>query len=408
MGMTARILAAAVWTTAAAGFLLPPGLSSASNDDLLPPALSREHLVHIPCPSCSLLPVASDIDGASDWQRMQATIDAILIDIRTTADLQHLEIAGEIVYPWDARSLDDLRRPHATQISYSTSAELPIEITSLGMKFPDPEPASDDGDLTTTFEYQILALGEQDMPDMPVIMIKVLQMKNGELYILDVSSEAAPASEDDDPASFFVPELDTPAPPPAPACTNILCSLRDFVKSRLGSMHKPACPGRKSRVHSVGAEESKVEAHPHPFHHDHHHHHPPPPPSLGHIHIPAPQSPHERHHHHHPHGGSHPWGPPEEHGRHGHFFLHVAIGSIITTLIPILAGIFVGLLISYIALGFARVVGCVYHSTFRGQGSEDDESDDLEKLMPKETEAECPPAYEHAPAYVELEAAESK
>ncbi|SPN99756.1 uncharacterized protein DNG_02607 [Cephalotrichum gorgonifer] len=219
------------------------------------------------------------------------------------------------------------------------------ETKALGYQVHIYPLAKDDGQQfieVIAVDLQIVEVGGVFVDDIPLVKV-LLGKKGDDLAIMDVETVQ--------PTGPSAPEAE---------CTTFICSLKTFFAGMKSSFKRP-CPGRLAGGF-----------HDPPHHGPPHHGLPPPPPPPPPPHHglpppppPPPPPPHDAPPHHGPphHGPPH-HGPPHDMHHHPHFSHHGHVGSVLSVVamvvmrlvLPIVFGIFVGVLVGLIAMAFLSFV----------------------------------------------------
>ncbi|KAL1311593.1 hypothetical protein AAFC00_001708 [Neodothiora populina] len=404
---TVGIIAALAAGTSA--FLLPPGVSSDMTPDREVAATiidTNTQAIKLGCPDCvfplSEKKVAADGDGDLFW--IQGGSTDIIFNLTVSEDGKALMIDNKWqVWPMTLETLDfptvgGIKESLSIAEAKSHPEQVNTMIISGAGITVDEEPISGTGDRILKLHYQIISLEEHPVT-VDGVEIQVLQGGDGSLMIISLNN---------------VPNVDLlpharPLQPPttgvAKGCGNLpasLCKMKNIIESKLGHFKQgnPAAPhrcGGRPRPHKM----------------------------PGHIrpHLDFVEGPEghkfgdgegSKHHHDHPHPHDHDgWqiGRPQEHERRA----MALISAIVSTLMPLIAGVVMGFCVSVIGLAVGRFVSFMWiryrrqtrgeYESVRGSDAEDDEDVVLEKgVIVLEQQTEEPlPVYEAAPAYEEAQ-----
>jgi len=279
---------------------------------------------------------------------------------------------------------------------------------------------SPQGDVMVNVKHTIFELEKQPV-SIDAVSIKLLKTSGGELLIAHVETvERSPPRPNDsfgrppplEMGQFeeLVDELESAPFPPRPPhhegppperfgphkeCDVLpiaLCKLRNAVEAKIhgmkDGMRKGGCHGGKGRPPHMGQMPGHIRPH---FMRPDHDDDAPPPRHHGRPHHMRPHG-HHRHHH-------------------EHSFMHSFSSGFTAVLIPTLAGIAVGMTVSLLGLFVGRLISFLWIKIYRGNRrgyasvALDDSSLEAEtekEVLLKEDEEEALPAYEQAPAYVEV------
>lgn len=423
MSRTAGLLAVSACALGASAFLIPSGVALASiTDQLTPTTLNTKSVaLQLPCSECVFSPKKSDIkDEAEDdifW--IQGGANAVVLNFTISQDGERLALNGEDIYPM--KFLDDsLAKTYADQVPATTRWEdirsgnartTPLELTGSGITIESSEEVAPAGDEMIAIKHTIFELEHQPV-SIDSVSLKLLRTVAGELFIAHVETvERLPPRPNDafgrpppEEMSRFLPPVEelidgldhsqfSPRPHHGEGATpgstgecgmlpNALCKLRNAVEAKVhglkSGMRKGGCRGRPH----VGQLSGQLRPH---FMRPDHPEHSGPPRHHG--------RPHHHHHHHHEHG-----------------LMHSISRGFIAVLIPTLAGIAVGMAISLFGLVIGRLISFMWIKLYRGgrRGYASVALDDTtieyksEKEVGAEEDVESLPAYEQAPAYVEV------
>lgn len=415
-------------------FLLPPGVNSASSssDIAIDP---QSQAIKIPCPGCvfpSKEAKATETEEGDGLFWAQGGANDVILNFTVSEDMKILNLNGWQLYPM---TLDQASFPTIDQVAASASLadakknpeqKTALEVSGASIVINE-EHVSSNGDKIVRVTYQVVSLEGQPM-SIDGAEVKLLENADGSLMIIDVE----PVSQEH---SIFE---SIPVPPPhhrgghhgqgmrphkghkecgmVPA---MLCKWVGMVESKVdgfkqGMPHKlGGCGGRKG---GKGGAPHRLPGHikPHldmadkpegdkleagkpdmekPEHEGrpHRHHGGPPRPHHG------PHGSHGGHHH-----------------RHHRHFLHRILRAFVVVLVPVMAGISMGIFVSLIGMLVGRLIAFMWIKLRRGgqrgyasvaQNESEDENTDVEKggLEVVAVEEEALPVYEDAPAYEEKE-----
>lgn len=359
-------------------------------NDLTNPAVNpKARSIQIPCAKCGLLTTSADprheltINGRSISQVDNFELN---LNFAVSADGHRVELGGEAVYPARYHS-ETYHHERAIQINkVSSSGVKPLQITSSSIRVESLHRVPSDGGAVVQFTFQIISVEGHHTAEVPDIVIDLLQLDSGELFIITVSARPRPAflpSSSPSTAQGYANRCSLPGP---------VCRLKSMLSNAVAALRSTRL--MKSVPCSYRPSWSK---------------HLPP-------HFPArPQivGPNDRarnYQHHHPeHSSSY---HSQQYQRHR--FFHALARGIIAVLVPVLAGITVGLLVSSLGLLTGRLIGCLWIRWARGGRSrhgritlEDVDGDEEKFLLLADQDTEPLPLYENAPAYEEFEARSS-
>ncbi|TKA22777.1 hypothetical protein B0A50_07879 [Salinomyces thailandicus] len=456
LGRSVGITAACV--LGASAFIIPQGIAPASLDKV-PDELAatvinpkNQNLI-LPCSDC-VFPTKSQTENVEDedgtfW--IQGGANSLVLNFTVSDDGQRLQLNGGDIYPphfqqdgWFEQQPVYVKQVPAqaglADVKSGAIKSTDLEVTAYGIKEGDKQ-ALPLGDMVVPLKFEIFGLENQFIRGVDEVALSLLKLDGGELLIMEASRVVDGKSHPDNTDSFPVPppppphlgdedfDFFSPPPPPAPfrasphngpnafkpkECNMLpqsLCKLAAMVESKIDAMmpqgppsrfRKGGCHGRKGphtkklpghiRPHFVrpGFEDHEDGMRPH---HGRPHH----------------MRPHGKHHGPHAH-----YAHPHGHG-HGHFraqFLHAFAKGLVALLIPVMAGITVGMFVSLVGLVFGRLIAYLWIRLARGgrRGSasaslqaivlEEGEAED--KSLIAEMDAEALPRYEDAPAYEEV------
>lgn len=430
-------------------FLLPPsvypGVSSASSssDLVIDP---QSQAIKIPCPACvfpSKEAKATETEEGDGLLWAQGSANDVILNFTVTDDMKTLNLNGWQLYPV---TMDQPGHPTLDQIAASASLadakqnpekKTPLEVSGASI-FVNEEHASPTGDKIVSVTYQIVSLEGQPM-SIDGAEVKLLEGADGSLMIIDVESvsgehnvfESMPLPRPH-PQNHrggnrphgMRPHKDNKKCGMLPA---MLCKWVGMVESKVdgfkqGMPHKlGGCGGRKSGKGPKGGRPHKLPTHNRPhldtFKGDKPEAGNPASDVIDLNKIDLDKSEHEgRPHHHHggpprPHRGPH----GAHHHRHHRHFLHRVLRAFVVVLVPVMAGISMGIFVSLVGMLVGRLISFLWIKLRRGgqrgyasvAQSEipSEESSDMEKgaIEVVVEEEEALPVYEDAPAYEEKE-----
>ena len=420
----------ATFATLGNAFLLPPHAPGPDHHAGIHPFVSvnpKNQVLELPCSSCAFKAPKGEEEAAEAENSfsIQGGANNLILNFTVSEDGQELNLNDVPIYPvqagFDALGAEKAHSWIVNQLPASSSIEelevdaskgVPLRISGAGTKMSKTKIISANGDEIIPLDFQILSLNDQPMT-IDEIAIQLLRDENGELLILSVE----PAHEnmmDHFPMSFGPPPPPPhphhgpgehpdgppdgpPGPPPkecdslpAPLCRFLHAVDENFEAAKHSSIGKfGGCGGHKGG---------------------------PPHEMPGHIrpHFGAPDAdgnrkfegmpPHMR-----PHGPHGHKGPHGRHGHHGphhrHALGHAFFMGVVAILIPVMAGIFVGLTVSMVGLLVGKMIGFLWIKFVRGgkrgyaSVALDEETVDSEMDKKEIEHAEAPPVYEDAPAY---------
>lgn len=409
----------------------PHGLNPFASSD------PKNQVLELPCSSCAFKAPKADEEAkeADDVVSIQGGANNLVLNFTVSEDGQELDLNGVPIYPvqagFDALGAEKAHHWMINQLPASSSIEelqvdetkgVPLRISGAGTKMSKSKIISANGEEIIPLEFQILSLNDQPMT-IDEIAIQLLKDDNGELLILSIQP-AHKNMMDHFPMSFGPPPPGPPPPPPhehhdpgehpdglldgppdgppgpppkecdslpAPLC-RFLHAVDERIEaaknSRLGRLS--GCGGRK------GGPPHEMPGHFKP--------HFGPPDADGNRKLESGMPPHMR-----PHGPHGPKGPHGRHGHHGHRHRH-ALGhaffmGIVAILIPVMAGIFVGLTVSMVGLLVGKLISWFWVKFVRGgkrgyaSVALDEETAEAQVGKSDIEHAEAPPVYEDSPPY---------
>lgn len=388
-------------------------MNNNNNNHLNPIFDPKAQNIRLPCPSCAFPPKndahATDnslrfaLDGAND----------VVLSFRVSRDEQRLELDGETVYPLQFSSTSFAEQhpiyvsqipAHASDVDVASNqaSSTPLRVTSSALRIAPEGSVSSDDYSVVSLRYQIVGLEGQYVA-VDEVAIQLLRTGDGELLIVRV--DVVP----DSAARTRPSGLTSKRPPKLQSCGVLpsrLCKLKTLIEAKINELKqsphslsrpcmsfRPGRPGRLSKHIAATPDLLNKEDDMRP---------------LG----------HGRPHHMKPYFDRHD--PHDHHSRHQSYF-HAFARGVIAVLIPIFAGIAVGLSVSFLGLVVGRLIGYLWlvlvRRGRRGQKRVSQCSVDPEQ-MHKMIESglldgvvfdeslpayEDAPMYEHAPSYEESE-----
>ncbi|KAK5134164.1 hypothetical protein LTR08_006824 [Meristemomyces frigidus] len=415
---------AATCALGASAFMVLPGIATSAATDLSNSVVNpKEQVITVPCSECAFPAKQEKIEDfdEEDWFWIQGGANSLVLNFTVSEDGQRLQLNGGDIYPsrFEQEGLSLAQQPiyvkqvpskaDLVEVRSGKVQSTDLEVTAYGLKEAEMEPLSPDGgDLLVSIKFDIMEL-ENERVHVDEVAIKLLKTGEGELLIMQVE-EDYPSHDSPSEAGRFPPptDLDFPPPPPhhgpphhgpphhgppphgEPAECDVLpaalCKLKAMIDSKIeqamshrgGPPKMGGCHGRK------GPHDKHMPGHIKP-----------------HLGRPGQDGPpkfhHGRPHHMRPHGPHH--GPPP------HSFMHAFARGAVAVLIPVMAGIAVGMSVSLLGLVVGRLISLLWIRFARGgrRGSASmvalEEGEDDGMLA----EMEAPPVYEQAPAYAETE-----
>lgn len=383
------IIAACVLGTEA--LIIPPGTSKGFSGSGLQPLIDpKGQRIRLPCPSCSsaLKSVSfDDVEESDDlyWIQSETNTYDVVLDFQISADDERLELNGEPIYPphfhrdaylRQGRSIYVDQVPANTSNFRLTSGEArrtPLEITASGLKIEPEHAISEHCDAVIPLKFLIMGL-ERETTDFQ-IAIDLLMTGGGELLLLRV-----------DNLTYSGPLSLPPRPEPSPElseskkCSILppqMCKLRNMINAKLSLTepdHSKPCSDRHRRP-------SWLSDHQRPRFHSSRPHN-------------SPDEHYGRPHHMRPYSGQ------REH--HKIRFLRAFARGVMAVLIPVMAGITVGLSVSFLGLVVGRLIGYLWikfgRGGRRGEGSIALEED--EDCESKASVDQLPAYHDDEPTYV--------
>lgn len=354
-------------------------------DELNNPVVDpKARSLQIPCPGCAFPLSRASLENEFDDEEQLWTQQSEY-EVNLSFSVSHngknlLLNNGPAVYPPEV-TMDAYRHGYPLYIDQVSASRTvsPLEITSSRLLVESEEPVSDSGDAIVKLRFQILALEDSRVGAFPNIAIDLLKLSTGELFIVTINS------------------LPDPRPLPTPAIPGL-----ENDREQCGMLPTAVCELKKSLLRKIeDAQKSQfLSTVPYPSWHGWSKHLPThirPHFSFGddwsgadsdHDRLYATTS-HFDHHRYH---------------RHHRYFHTIARGAI-AILIPILAGITVGLFVSFLGLLVGRTVACIWINLVRGnqRGSASDSLERMvvegEKMLVEDEVFDPLPVYEAAPAY---------
>ena len=406
-------IAATCCALGASAFLLPPNLVPKEKAASLPfvSTNAKNQVLELPCSSCAFPAPKSEEHADSIGDQLfsiRGGANNLILNFTISEDGTTLELNKVPIYPAE-RSFENagsewkiLQVPASVEIDALENGEVqgtPLHISGSGTKVSNI--MSYHGDEIIPIKWQLLSLENEPMT-VDEVAIQLIKTEEGELLILSVEHI------DENMLDSLPPMLFGPPPPPhhhphgppqreckslpGPVC-RLVHAMEDRVEmmkhSRFGQFGmKGGCHGRKG---------------PRPHH------------MPGHIkpHLPFGGSDERPHGHH---GTPHHMRPHGHHGHHGHHhhrhhYMHSFFKGFVAIMIPVMAGIFFGLLTSIVGLVLGRFIGWLWIRVVRDgkrgyasvaqddAAAEEDDSAEKAYAHADELEADAPPMYEDAPAY---------
>ena len=430
----------AAFAVGASALILPPGVAPASSENT--PELStnvanpKERVITIPCSECAFPAKQETVEDVAEGEELmwiQGGANNLLLNFTITEDGSQLQLNDVPVYPRHL-GVDMLQSVYVKQvpahaglvdIKAGDARSTDLEVTAYGLFEGDRKPISANNDALIPVKLEIYGLEGQTINTVDRVVVDLLHTGDGERLIMRV--DTLPNEKPHLPPFFGQdgPEdLDLLPPPPPPEsfrgpphhgphafrpkeCSMLpapLCRLRAMLDAKIdaamGPHHGPPHGFRKGGCHGRKGGPKQMPGHikPHflrPGHEED-----------------GVQPHHGRPHHGRPHRMHH-GGPHPHHHHHGHrlfglHFFHAFAKGIVAVLVPVMAGITVGMVVSLLGLVVGRFVGYLWITFARGgrRGSVSNSAhreivleEGEDKAMMTETEAEPLPRYEAAPAY---------
>jgi hypothetical protein len=383
--------ALATLSLGANAFLLPPGAtkSSDSPDDAMAFAIDpKSQAIKVHCSTC-VFPAAPQQEsvqekGDDDIVWVQGGSNDVLFNFTVADNDKHLLLNGVKVYPVDLFTLDD---PTVGQVHSSASmadiknnpAQItPLRVSSAGMHVHKDIVSSLDDQLVN-INYQISELESQSMT-IDAVELKLLETSDGSLMI--ISLDAVPTKHMSDVIAPSTPAIKDCRMLPAS-----LCKWKSLVEDKISSLKPPMphCGGRRPP--------HRLPTHIRP-HFDN--------PINGDARPDHPHAP--------PHRGPHHPHPPHRHHGHHHMF-PAFLRAAVAVLIPVFAGITMGMFVSLIGMMLGRLISFLWIKFGRrgqrgyasvAQSDQDTESAEKGLVVVEDiVDDEALPKYEDAPAYDE-------
>ncbi|EMC94190.1 hypothetical protein BAUCODRAFT_36662 [Baudoinia panamericana UAMH 10762] len=413
LGRTVGLLTACA--VGANALILPPGVASFSPstgiDTVANPQSAR---IKLPCSSCNWQYGHRDHGSDISLLRSGNRNNSLLLKFDVTDDGKQLTVNGRHIYPPPFadgdRQLQVKQTPSDGEVAINDWL-VPINLlaTMYSLEESEEEPLTPEGDVLKTIKFEIWELNEEPV-DADVAQVKMLRTSEGDLLIMEATS--VPASD-----NLAVGDAPLALPPPisygvdkhgplSMECDGLpapICRIKEEIEKAIERIRKPkgtskgGCRGRKGNpAKRPGHMRPPFGAHGEEGKHDRPHHMRP--------HGQHGHGEHRGHHGRHGHHGHH---------RHGHNVLHGFVKAFMAVLIPVMAGIAVGMTVSLIGLVVGRFVSFVWITVVRGgrrgNASEVARVDVAEKCEEKSllAEMEPPPVYEHAPAYEDVQREQS-
>ncbi|KAK3676875.1 hypothetical protein LTR78_003079 [Recurvomyces mirabilis] len=450
---------AATCALSASAFIIPPGVAPAAHgehahDLSLQQVNPKSRTLVQTCPSCAF-PWDIVSDQAEDevepefW--IQGGSNSLVFNFGISEDGKWLQLSGANIYSPSCfgRNCGRLpvptvrQIPSNTDLSHLASSDLSrsakLKVTGYGLEESDPQALSPDGDMLVPLTFRLEGL-EKEPIELGEIGIKLLKTSDGELLIMQVEVDPRPRNIFDHllmPPPAGEEEEDFPHPPPPPfshhpygpppfdaegaelppchhpphgpppfdregvdfpppptsfhgpphgpphgphgpfghkECDVLpepLCKLKNIIDAKIDAAlgpahrhHRPGCPGRQ------GQHGPPTKGGPQRFHGRPHH-----------------VRPHNRYHRHH------------RFWRHG--LLRAFAKGLVTVLIPVFAGITVGMSVSLLGLVVGRIVTFLWRTFVRGnkRGYVNLPQDEIPVVQHAEgkmvlAEMEAPPLYD--------------
>lgn len=409
-------------------FLLPPGVSSTNSPDIVSSILDpNTQTIRLPCSDCLFSTKGeeelNEEAHEDDLFWVQGGARDILLNFTLSEDARAVRINKFQVYPI---TMDNADEPSVGEVSASISLTevrdhpeqaTPLDVTGASI-FTNEELISPAGDKILKIDYLIHSLQYQPV-SLDGAEIKLLLAADGTLMILSVEEVPRTHSIFD---GMFLPTPPHPTEGTPKECNILpaaLCKWKGMLESKLdgfkqGGPHKPGkfggkgCGGRKGGPHRLpGHIKPNIDHFEEPEHFEH----------PEHLEKPDDDERPKHHHGRPPHHGHGPHGMhrgPHHHGPH-HHFLHRFVRAFISVLVPVIAGITMGLGVSLLGMATGRLIAFLWIKFRRGGqrgyaslAQVEAESNDMEKGDVKFVEEEPLPEYEAAPAYEEEEKKEEE
>lgn len=387
----------AAYALGANAVLLPPGVNSIDDSLSIPPETAKSQVVRVACPECAFSTKQAQAEVLADGEDAVFGIEGgakdLLLNFTTSEGRRRLLLNGATIYP--PAPYSSSTRVVVDQVSTSgDGVRVPVEITSSGLGMDHGPNAEEEENLLVQLRYTVLGV-EKHLMELQDVKIDLLKTA-GELLIIEVavdtSSKLSPIHHG--PPLGFRPPFGGPphGPPPemmSEECNMLpapVCRFKHMLEAKIAHMrHGKPCPG--------GPAHGRLPSHIRP----------PLPHIAAHGERPRPRPHLGRPHH------TRPW-HAHRHGNHGHWAGAFARGFI-AVLIPVVAGISVGLTVSLLGLVVGRIITALWikyaHNGERSYASLERSSSDAEEgkdlMLADEDEEEQLPAYEHAPAYKETD-----
>lgn len=400
-------VAAVTCALGANAILLPPGVNSIDDSLSIASQTAKSQEVRIPCPACAFSTrqqeeEVDDVEGGEGRFTIQGGANDLLLNLTTSEDKRRLELNGASIYP--PLPYNEENQAIVYQVPASgDGVKVPLHVTSSGLEMDYQHAVEEESNALVQLQYTIYGV-EKQLMELQAVKIDLLKT-DGELLIIEVAVDRNQQSPPPlhppphhGPPPGFRPHFGGPPPGPPPEMTNEkecnmlpmpVCRFRHMLEAKLAHMrHGRPCP------ESVGPPHDRLPSHirpplPHlPAHGEHPH------PHHGRPHHMRPWQGHRHHHHHH-------WAGAFTRG-------------FIAVLIPVVAGISVGLTVSLLGLVVGRLISLLWIRYARGgqRGTASLERDAVSveegkglMIVEAEEDEEPLPAYEDAPAYEETEKA---
>ena len=452
--MRGSIAAAACCAAVGAqAFLLPPNVPD-TLDLKIDSAPVARWVVATPCPACAFGRSTERTDDAEEEPQfwVQGSANDVLYEVEVAEDERSITLGDEVIY--SVKDGVKAEAPfHVTQVPVVqgppvfSERDVRVAVTDFTAKVQE-DALMPEGDKLVTVTLKVLALEGQPM-ELGEVSMALLHTSEGKLVLLGVGSavdeedlmedemspptkhaHSGPPPPPSPPPEFEDgPDVDMgipfPPPPPHPPhfhggppkfapfgphhgtphmnkdCMVLpgpLCRLKNLLQSKIDAAMSgsprfrgghPACRkgpfGGHGPMMRPGDDRFPRLGSPH--------HGPPAHGPLGHPHHMRPHGPHGPGHH-----GHHLW---------RYQFLRAFAKGLVAVLIPIMAGVTVGMGVSLLGLVIGRIIGFLWVRLVRG-GRRGYASVAIEEAGEEERHAEDLPRYEDAPAYEKVVVVEEK
>jgi len=427
LGRTVGIIATCA--LGASALLIPPGVAS----DAAAPGLSvapvdpKSQTIIVPCPECAFAPEETQVESAEEDDgvfRTREGANGLLMNFTVSDDGTRLQLNGAPFYPhvYEDGQLDDGRIPlwqvpSQTDLADVVNGEVrPIPLQATMWRIQISSFTLNGGAAVSASLFFDVVNGERVTVD--EVEARLLETGDGQVLIMELLRHSGPNNMVDftPSSSSFTgrPKEDAPENKdfhPSPhhhgrphghkftECNVLpepLCRLKNTIESKIdhamGAGKHPQfrrpCPGRKGHPNRLPSKPhlQDLDTEEGPRHNPHH----------------------GRPHHMRPHGG--------HHGHHGHgyhlrhHFFRGLVKGLMAILIPVMAGIAVGMTVSLLGLLAGRLVTFLWIKFARGgrRGSirlvqEEAVMEAGEDKAMLGEEEDAPPLYEDAPAYEEID-----